>query len=88
MVNTNIKWRIRASARARIPTFKTGPRLYCRAKGTKEAKGLKCKSKCIGKGRHGKPGLYYVFCLADHGCSCQSIYPKMLRIPLPKLKGR
>lgn len=68
--------------RTRIPGFRKGhPRKFCNAKGTKNPGGV-CPDKKIGRAPKGNRGIYYVFCLARGECSCQSIYPKILRIPV------
>lgn len=81
-MNVNKQWK----TRARIPGFKGGHRKFCTAKGD-PAEPKACPSKKIARSKKGKRGLYYVFCLAGHGCSCQSIYPKTLKIPMKKSKG-
>jgi len=68
------KW----DTKGRSLRFKSGHR-YCRHKGNKEP--YTCSNKRIQKAK-GRRGLYYVFCESNVPCSCQSIYPKILRIPI------
>lgn len=78
MGNVNKEW----TKRAKMPGFRKGhPRKFCNAKGTKNPGGT-CTDKKIGRAPKGNRGIYYVFCMAKGECSCQSIYPKILRIPI------
>jgi hypothetical protein len=76
--NVNKEWR----KRARVPGFRGGHRRFCTAKGSRKPGAGACPSKKIGRAPKGNRGLYYVFCMAKGECSCQSIYPKILRIPV------
>jgi len=77
MGNATKEW----GKRTRIPGFRKGNRKFCTAKGTKNPGGT-CPEKKIGRAPRGNKGIYYVFCMANGECSCQSIYPKILRIPV------
>jgi hypothetical protein len=66
-------------------------RQFCRAKGLKVPEA--CPEKRIGKAPRGDKGsrnrgIYYAFCTATYSCSCQSSFPKVLRIPINKGKVR
>lgn len=68
------KWETKSKSRR----FKSGHR-YCTNKGVKEP--YACGDKIIQKAK-GRRRLYYVFCESEVPCSCPSIYPKILRIPI------
>lgn len=66
----------------RADSIRIERRMYCTAKGSAEPRA--CKSKFIGRSSKGKPGQYAIMCRSrsKKGCPCQSIYPKILRIPI------
>jgi len=68
------KW----ETKGRSQRFKSGLR-YCTNKGVKEP--YACSDKIIQKAK-ARRRLYYVFCESKVPCSCQSIYPKTIRIPI------